>query len=64
MRRFDLLAKLAFLNRYAPGAISPGPVTAAVNTEQLTQGIHRVTLLKSANYRELFNESDIKSAVA
>lgn len=48
----------------APAWGATSPVTTTVNAKQLTQRIHRVALLKSTNYRELSNESDIKSAAA
>lgn len=43
---------------------SPIFVTAAVNAEHLTQRSNAVALPEFLNYRELFNESDIKGAVA
>lgn len=64
MRCGNLLPKLLFRGRQLLGSIAPGSVAAAMNTKQKTQMIHRVAPLKPLNYRKLFSESDIKSAVA
>ena len=64
MRFGNLLAKLLFLDRQLLGSIAPSPVAAAMNAKQKTQPIHRVAPLEPLNYRKLFSESDIKSAVA
>src|SRR5690606_24592318 len=50
--------------RYSFGSVAPGTVTAAMYAEHLAQTTDRVVPLESLNYRELFSESDIKSAVA
>src|SRR5690554_1219569 len=64
MRRLNLLAKLVLLSRYSFRSVAPRTVTAAMYAEHLAQTAGRVAPLESLNYRELFNESDIKSAVA
>lgn len=50
------------INRIA--SFSPVQVTTAVYFQSRTQADNRVAVTQSGNYREPFNESDIKSAVA
>ncbi len=45
-------------------ATTPVFVTAAVDTEHITQGGYTKALPEFLDYRELFSESDIKRAVA
>jgi len=64
MCRSDFLQKLLLLDRYLAGPVPPRSVTAAMNAKQITQAVYRIALLEPLNYRKLFSEPDIKSAVA
>jgi len=57
-----LESRQSWANTYR--ATTPVFVTAAVDTEHMTQGCYAKALPEFLDYRELFSESDIKRAVA
>lgn len=59
---FTVQCYLLRANRIA--SLTPVPVTAAMQAKSPAKADNSMAVTKSGNYRELFSESDIKSAVA